>query len=157
MSSPQLRYLGHITVGQFSSVISPIHLSASFSGSRSWQGLPALDLTPSQTLPDIPPPSHVQVDHVSQPENWTIVQAAKIVYSAGFFITVSPESIMMTAKHCAEANKIYAMNLSAPFIMQGGWVGDAALLGNYNRTQLSASNPSPAFRVQLTQLFMRKE
>lgn len=104
-----------------------------------------------------PPPSHVQVDHVSQPENWTIVQAAKIVYSAGFFITVSPESIMMTAKHCAEANKIYAMNLSAPFIMQGGWVGDAALLGNYNRTQLSASNPSPAFRVQLTQLFMRKE
>ena len=60
-----------------------------------------------------------QVDHVSQPENWAVVEKAKLVYSAGFFITVSPESILKTAKHCAEANKIYAMNLSAPFIMQG--------------------------------------
>ena len=56
---------------------------------------------------------------MSQPENWAIVEKARIVYSAGFFITVSPEAILKTAKHCAENNKIYAMNLSAPFIMQG--------------------------------------
>lgn len=65
------------------------------------------------------PVTPTQVDHVSQPENWAIVEKAQLVYSAGFFITVSHESILKTAKHCAEANKIYAMNLSAPFIMQG--------------------------------------
>ena len=41
-----------------------------------------------------------------------------MVYSAGFFITVSPASIMAVAQHCAEHDKIYCMNLSAPFIMQ---------------------------------------
>lgn len=47
-----------------------------------------------------------------------MVEKADVVYSAGFFITVSPEAIALTAKHCAKANKIYCMNLSAPFIMQ---------------------------------------
>ena len=59
-----------------------------------------------------------QVDHVKQPENWALVEAAQVIYSAGFFITVSPESIMLVAKHCADHNKPYCMNLSAPFISQ---------------------------------------
>ena len=61
---------------------------------------------------------NLQVDHVKQPENWALVEAAQVIYSAGFFITVSPESIMLVAKHCADNNKIYCMNLSAPFISQ---------------------------------------
>lgn len=60
----------------------------------------------------------MQVDHVKQPENWALVEAARVIYSAGFFITVSPESILLVAKHCAENNKAYCMNLSAPFISQ---------------------------------------
>ena len=60
-----------------------------------------------------------QVEHVKQPNNWAVIEKAKLVYSAGFFITVSPESIMATGRHCAEHNKVYAMNLSAPFICQG--------------------------------------
>merc|ERR1712032_1012529 len=32
-------------------------------------------------------------EHVKKPENWKIVEEAKIVYSAGFFITVSPPSM----------------------------------------------------------------
>ena len=60
----------------------------------------------------------LQVDHVKQPENWALVEAAQVIYSAGFFITVSPESIMLVAKHCADNNKPYCMNLSAPFISQ---------------------------------------
>jgi len=63
--------------------------------------------------------SAAQVDHVKQPDNWAVVEKAKLVYSAGFFITVSPDAIMATAQHCAEHDKVYAMNLSAPFIMQG--------------------------------------
>ena len=60
----------------------------------------------------------VQVEHVKAPENWALVEAARVIYSAGFFITVSPESISLVAKHCAAANKIYCMNLSAPFISE---------------------------------------
>ena len=60
----------------------------------------------------------LQVDHVKQSENWALVEAAQVIYSAGFFITVSPESIMLVAKHCADNNKPYCMNLSAPFISQ---------------------------------------
>ena len=52
------------------------------------------------------------------PENWALVEAARVVYSAGFFITVSPESILLVGKHCAEHSKTYCMNLSAPFISQ---------------------------------------
>jgi sugar/nucleoside kinase (ribokinase family) len=59
-----------------------------------------------------------QVSHVQQPENWAVIEKAQVIYSAGFFITVSPEAIAATSKHAAAANKIYAMNLSAPFIMQ---------------------------------------
>lgn len=36
----------------------------------------------------------------------------------GFFLTVSPESILKVAKHASENDKIFCMNLSAPFISQ---------------------------------------
>jgi adenosine kinase len=60
----------------------------------------------------------MQVEHLKKEENWAVVEKADVIYSAGFFITVSPESISLTAKHCAEKNKIYVMNLSAAFIME---------------------------------------
>jgi len=47
-----------------------------------------------------------------------VMEAAKFYYITGFFITVSPEVIMTVAKHAADKNKIFTMNLSAPFIMQ---------------------------------------
>merc|ERR1711990_570495 len=49
---------------------------------------------------------------------WPLVEKAKVYYIAGFFITVSPPSIMKVAEHAAANNKIFTMNLSAPFIMQ---------------------------------------
>jgi len=63
---------------------------------------------------------------VKKPEHWSLVEAARVIYSAGFFITVSPESIMAAAQHCAEHDKIYCMNLSAPFIMQVGAAFDCS-------------------------------
>eukprot|EP00208_Stichococcus_sp_RCC1054_P007592 CAMPEP_0206139236 /NCGR_PEP_ID=MMETSP1473-20131121/5085_1 /ASSEMBLY_ACC=CAM_ASM_001109 /TAXON_ID=1461547 /ORGANISM="Stichococcus sp, Strain RCC1054" /LENGTH=342 /DNA_ID=CAMNT_0053532933 /DNA_START=32 /DNA_END=1060 /DNA_ORIENTATION=+ len=62
--------------------------------------------------------NNYKADHTRDADNWAIVEKADVIYSAGFFITVSPEAISLTAKHCASANKIYCMNLSAPFIMQ---------------------------------------
>lgn len=36
----------------------------------------------------------------------------------GFFLTVSVESILKVAKHASETNKLFCLNLSAPFICQ---------------------------------------
>lgn len=57
-------------------------------------------------------------EHLVRPEIWSLVEKAKAYYIGGFFLTVSPPSIMRIAKHAAEANKIFVMNFSAPFIMQ---------------------------------------
>jgi adenosine kinase len=62
--------------------------------------------------------NNYKVDHVKKPENWKVVEDAKIVYSAGFFITVSPEAIEAVSAHTRKSGAIYCLNLSAPFIVQ---------------------------------------
>ncbi|XP_034753882.1 adenosine kinase-like isoform X2 [Etheostoma cragini] len=56
--------------------------------------------------------------HLDLEENWKLVEKAKVYYIAGFFLTVSSESILKVAKHASENNKLFCMNLSAPFICQ---------------------------------------
>jgi len=56
--------------------------------------------------------------HFEDKENWKIVEEADYYYIGGFFLTVSPESILEVAKHACEKNKYLMMNLSAPFISQ---------------------------------------
>merc|ERR1712137_12807 len=56
--------------------------------------------------------------HFESPEIQALVEASKIIYSAGFFITVSPPSMLGIGKHCAAKGKTYCLNLSAPFIPQ---------------------------------------
>mmetsp|Transcript_31357 Transcript_31357/g.64971 ORF Transcript_31357/g.64971 Transcript_31357/m.64971 type:complete len:341 (-) Transcript_31357:111-1133(-) len=46
------------------------------------------------------------------------IKKAQILYTAGFFLTVSVDSITQVAKTLAENNKTYCLNLSAPFIIQ---------------------------------------
>merc|ERR1712046_380454 len=43
---------------------------------------------------------------------------AKIIYSAGFFITVSTESMKLAQAEAAKSGAKYCLNLSAPFLMQ---------------------------------------
>ena len=63
--------------------------------------------------------NHFTIDHLEKPENWEVVERAKLFYSAGFFITVSPDSMLKVAKHASEfAEKKFCINLSAPFICQ---------------------------------------
>ncbi|RVW74163.1 Adenosine kinase 2 [Vitis vinifera] len=57
-------------------------------------------------------------EHLKRPENWALVEKAKYFYIAGFFLTVSPESILLVAEHAAANNKVFMMNLSAPFICE---------------------------------------
>eukprot|EP00440_Ansanella_granifera_P031463 gb/GFBE01034159.1/.p1 GENE.gb/GFBE01034159.1/~~gb/GFBE01034159.1/.p1 ORF type:complete len:340 (+),score=124.42 gb/GFBE01034159.1/:1-1020(+) len=51
-------------------------------------------------------------------ENKATLDAAKIVYSAGFFITVSPESMEIASQAMLKSGGTYCLNLSAPFIVQ---------------------------------------
>jgi sugar/nucleoside kinase (ribokinase family) len=45
--------------------------------------------------------------HLKEPaSNWKVIEEAQYYYISGFFLTVSPESIMMIAKHAAENNKV---------------------------------------------------
>ncbi|KAI3809208.1 hypothetical protein L1987_25178 [Smallanthus sonchifolius] len=44
-----------------------------------------------------------KVEHLKRPENWALV---------------SPESIQLVAEHAAKTNKVFTMNLSAPFICE---------------------------------------
>merc|ERR1719265_3122908 len=56
--------------------------------------------------------------HLQEAANWAIASGAKVIYSAGFFITVSPPSIKLASLEAAKNGNLYCMNLSAPFIMQ---------------------------------------
>ena len=67
---------------------------------------------------DLQAANNYKVEHLTQAENFALVEKARFYYIAGFFMTVSPDSIMTIAKHACEHNKTFTMNLSAPFLMQ---------------------------------------
>lgn len=61
--------------------------------------------------------NHFKPSHLDTPLAKSIVDASKFCYIAGFFLTVSVESLEQVAKQFAASNKVFAMNLSAPFII----------------------------------------
>lgn len=62
--------------------------------------------------------NHFDEAHILTSENFKIVQSADFYYISGFFLTVSPPSIITVAKTALERNKPFIMNLSAPFISE---------------------------------------
>ncbi|KAJ3099215.1 adenosine kinase, partial [Phlyctochytrium bullatum] len=58
------------------------------------------------------------IDHIRKPEIWKLVENAKFFYVGGYFLTVSPESANLIAEHAAKENKVFMMNMSAPFVPQ---------------------------------------
>ncbi|CAK9210016.1 unnamed protein product [Sphagnum jensenii] len=70
--------------------------------------------------------NNYKIEHLKKPENWAVVEKAKFFYSSGFFLTVSPDSMLLVAKHAAETGKLcskplpkyYMVHLAAPFICQ---------------------------------------
>jgi adenosine kinase len=56
--------------------------------------------------------------HLEGSETKEAIAAAKLVYISGFFLTVSIESLLTVTKKCVEDNKIFCLNLAAPFIIQ---------------------------------------
>jgi len=60
--------------------------------------------------------NNYKVDHLKEAAHMKVLQGANIIYSAGFFITVSPESMELAST--TNKNALYCLNLSAPFIVQ---------------------------------------
>lgn len=57
-------------------------------------------------------PSHLKTEEAKK-----IIDLAKIYYCAGFFLTVSVPSLVEVAELAVTKNKIFCLNLSAPFIV----------------------------------------
>jgi len=62
--------------------------------------------------------NNYKASHCQEASNWKVVSGAKIIYSAGFFATVSADGIALASKEAAKTGATYCMNLSAPFLMQ---------------------------------------
>jgi len=62
--------------------------------------------------------NNYKIAHVKESANWALVDAARVVYSAGFFLTVAPDAMLEVAQACTAAGKTYCLNLSAPFLAQ---------------------------------------
>mmetsp|Transcript_5639 Transcript_5639/g.12532 ORF Transcript_5639/g.12532 Transcript_5639/m.12532 type:complete len:350 (-) Transcript_5639:19-1068(-) len=57
-----------------------------------------------------------KVEHFMTEPVQAALEASKLVYSGGFHLTVCPDAMELAGKHCAESGKIFAFNLSAPFL-----------------------------------------
>ncbi|XP_037293237.1 adenosine kinase 2 isoform X2 [Manduca sexta] len=57
-------------------------------------------------------------DHLAKDECKESIEAAKFFYASGFFVAVSPESILQLASHAHAKGHTFIMNLSAPFVSQ---------------------------------------
>jgi adenosine kinase len=62
--------------------------------------------------------NHFTKSHLDKPENYKLMEKANFYYISGFFLTVSPDSLLAVAKHAAAKNLPFMFNLSAPFIPQ---------------------------------------
>jgi len=63
--------------------------------------------------------NNFKVDHLKTEKVQKLLVSAKVVYSAGFFLTSGgPECTSLLGEHCAEYGKRFCLNISAPFIAQ---------------------------------------
>lgn len=57
-------------------------------------------------------------EHFDSPEIQEILNKAQFLYSSGFFLTVSPDTVVALGEHAAKHNKVFMYNLAAPFLIQ---------------------------------------
>ncbi|RAL05569.1 adenosine kinase [Aspergillus ibericus CBS 121593] len=59
-----------------------------------------------------------KIDHLKQPHIWSLVEKAQFYYVGGFHLTVCVPAIEALGQEAAAKNKVFMLNLSAPFIAQ---------------------------------------
>lgn len=61
--------------------------------------------------------NNFKATHLETEKAKEIIASSKIFYSAGFFLTVSVESLVQVAEHAVANKKTFCLNLSAPFLI----------------------------------------
>ena len=69
-------------------------------------------------ITDLQAANNYKIEHFHEEAQKSVLDAAKVVYSAGFFMTVCPDAMVEAAKACHAAGKTYCFTLSAPFLIQ---------------------------------------
>jgi adenosine kinase len=77
---------------------------------------------------DLAAANHYSKKHYDTAEVQQVVNQVKVIYVTGFFLTVSPETIMHMAFHAYQHNKVFMLNLSAPFLIDFFYDRMAAVL-----------------------------
>jgi adenosine kinase len=67
---------------------------------------------------DLAAANDYQHEHYLSDEIQTLIKSIDVFYSAGFFLTVSPQTVVEIGKHCVENNKILVWCVAAPFIAE---------------------------------------
>lgn len=98
--------------------------------------------------------------HLETAEAKDIISKAKIYYVSGFFLTVSVESILSIAKQSIADNKIFAMNLSAPFLIQffGDQLAATLLYADFvfgNESEAAAYGESKGYGSDLSTIALK--
>ncbi|KAI9588379.1 adenosine kinase isoform X2 [Glossina fuscipes] len=62
--------------------------------------------------------NHFTIDHLQKPDSRQLLESADYFYISGFFLTVSPPSIIEIARYAHKRKRTFMMNLSAPFVSQ---------------------------------------
>jgi len=72
-------------------------------------------------IADLSAANDYTIEHFRTDAIQSLVKSADIFYSAGFFLTVSPNTVVEIGKHVIETNKILMINISAVFIVNFFW------------------------------------
>lgn len=67
---------------------------------------------------DLAAANNYKIDHLKSQNIWSLVEQAGYFYVGGYHLTVCVPAILALAEHAVDKNKIFCMNLSAPFIPQ---------------------------------------
>jgi len=56
--------------------------------------------------------------HIESADLQKVLERAQMFYSTGYFLTVSPETLVHIGEHAVKTNKPFLFNLAAPFVIQ---------------------------------------
>ncbi|CAI7661696.1 unnamed protein product [Penicillium glandicola] len=59
-----------------------------------------------------------KIEHLKQPEIWSLVEKAQVYYVGGYHLTVCVPAIIALGEEAAAKNKTFMLSISAPFIAQ---------------------------------------
>lgn len=51
-------------------------------------------------------------------ENWAVIENSQVIYSEGYLLTDGADCVFAAAKHASDTGKIFALNLSAPYVIE---------------------------------------